>query len=48
MTVGRAAEIMWAYTSPELHDLFVMRRGWTPERFGEFVASALTSALLST
>lgn len=46
VTVERATEIMWAYTSPELYDLFVMRRGWTPERFGEFVASALTAALL--
>ena len=46
VTVERAAEIMWAYTSPELYDLFVIRRGWTPERFGEFVASALTAALL--
>ena len=48
VTVERAAEILWAYTSPELYDLFVMRRGWTPERFGEFVASALTAALLPT
>ena len=48
VTAERAAEILWAYTSPELYDLFVMRRGWTPERFGEFVASALTAALLPT
>ena len=48
VTVERAAEIMWAYTSPELYDLFVIRRGWTPQRFGEFVASALTAALLPT
>lgn len=46
VTVEHATEIMWAYTSPELYDSFVMRRGWTPERFGEFVASALTAALL--
>ena len=48
VTVERAAEIMWAYTSPELYDLFIIRRGWTPQRFGEFVASALTAALLPT
>ena len=48
VTAERAAEILWAYTSPELYDLFVMRRGWTPQRFGEFVASALTAALLPT
>ena len=46
VTVERAAEIMWAYTSPEFYDLLVVGRGWTPDRFGEFVASALAAALL--
>ena len=46
VTVERSAEIMWAYTSPEFYDLLVVGRGWTPDRFGEFVASALAAALL--
>lgn len=46
VTVDRAAQIMWAYSSPDLYDLFVVRRGWTPRQLGEFVASALVAALL--
>jgi AcrR family transcriptional regulator len=45
-TVERAAEIMWGYASAELYDLFVLRRGWSPEQLGEFVADALAAALL--
>jgi hypothetical protein len=46
MTVERAAEIMWGYASAELYDLFVHRRGWSPEQLGEFVADGLAAALL--
>ena len=46
VTVDHAAQIMWAYSSPEIYDLFVVRRGWTPQQLGEFVASALAAALL--
>lgn len=41
-----AAEVMWAYTAPELYQLLVMRRGWTPARLGTFVSDALIAALL--
>ena len=41
-----AAEIMWTYSSPELYRLLVINRGWTPERYGQFVADALIDALL--
>jgi AcrR family transcriptional regulator len=46
VTLDAAAEIMWAYTAPELYDLLVVRRGWSPEDLGAFVASALKVALL--
>jgi AcrR family transcriptional regulator len=46
VTVERAAEIMWGYTSVDLYDLFVVRRGWSPEQLGELVAGALSAALL--
>jgi hypothetical protein len=35
-----------ATCSPELYDLLVIRRGWSPDRFGRFVGHALTAALL--
>lgn len=44
--VTMAGEILWAYSSPELYELLVLTRGWTPERYGTFVADALVAALL--
>jgi len=46
ITVDQAADIMWAYSSPELYELLVIRRGWPAERYGQFIADALRSALL--
>ena len=47
MTVDEAAEILWAYSSPELFGLLVRTRGWPAERYGEFVGDALVAALLT-
>ena len=41
-----AGEVMWTYTSPTLYELLVIRRGWSPQQFGDFIADALTAALL--
>jgi hypothetical protein len=41
-----AAEIMWTYSSPELYQLLVLNRGWSPERYGQFVGESLVDALL--
>jgi len=46
VTVGEAADIQWALSSPELYELLVLRRGWTPELYGQFIAQALAAALL--
>ena len=46
LSVQEAAEIMWAYSSPELYGLLVTSRGWSPDRYGEFVGEALVDALL--
>jgi AcrR family transcriptional regulator len=42
-----AADVMWTCTSPELYDLLVLRRGWTPRQLGDFVAKVLEAALLA-
>ena len=47
LTQARAAEIMWLYSSPDLYDLLVVRRGWTIHSYGQFVTDSLTSALLA-
>ena len=46
MTVAEAADVCWTYTAPELYELLVIRRGWTADRYGRFVADALIDALL--
>jgi hypothetical protein len=46
ITVDQAADTLWAYSSPELYDLLVTRRGWPAERYGQFIAQALIAALL--
>lgn len=45
-SVEEAADIMWTYSSPDLFRLLVLSRGWTTERYGEFVGKSLVAALL--
>ena len=46
VSVARAADVLWTYSSPELYELLVLRRGWVPARFGRFIADAMIDALL--
>ena len=46
ITPEQAADILWTYSSPELYELLVIRRGWSAERYGQFIAQALITALL--
>jgi len=46
ISVEQAADICWAYSSPELYELLVVRRGWPPERYGNFIGQGLIAALL--
>ncbi len=46
LTVKRAGEIMWTYSSPELYELLVLTRGWPLEQYGAFIAEAMIAALL--
>jgi AcrR family transcriptional regulator len=46
ITLEMASDVLWTYSSPELYELLVLRRGWSPERYGRFVAEAMTAALL--
>jgi AcrR family transcriptional regulator len=47
VTLEEARDVLWTYNSVELYDLLVQQRGWTPERYGRWVARALASALLA-
>jgi AcrR family transcriptional regulator len=46
ITEEAAASIVWTLTSPEMHRLLRVDRGWTPERYAEWLADTLTLTLL--
>ena len=46
LSVDDAGQVMWTYSSPELYELLILRRGWTLDRLADFVTDALTAALL--
>ena len=48
ITLDAARDVLWTYSSPELYELLVLRRGWSIERYGRFIADAMIAALLST
>jgi AcrR family transcriptional regulator len=41
-----AAAIVWAMTSPEVHGLLRVARGWSPERYATWLRDSLTRILL--
>lgn len=47
VSLSEAADVMWTYTSAELYESLVLRRGWAVERYGRFVADAISAALLT-
>ena len=46
VSLEEATDVLWTYSSPELYELLVLRRKWTPERYGRFVAGSIQAALL--
>jgi AcrR family transcriptional regulator len=46
ITVQQAGDVMWTYSSPELYELLVVKRGWPAERYGAFITEAMIAALL--
>ena len=46
VTVDQARDTLWIYNSAEIYQLIVIERGWTPDRYGTWIAAALTAALL--
>lgn len=41
-----ARDVLWTYNSAELFQLLVIERGWSPKRYGRWVADALIAALI--
>ncbi len=46
VTTQQAGDIFWACTSPELFQLLVLKRGWTPQRYGQWVTDIFHATLL--
>jgi len=46
VSLEEAQDVLWTCNSAELYDLLVLRRGWSAERYGRWVADALSAALL--
>lgn len=45
LTPERARDIVWAMISPELYELLITDRGWTPDEYERWLARALADAL---
>jgi AcrR family transcriptional regulator len=46
ITLEAATDVLWTYSSPEFYELLVIRRGWSVERYGRFIADAMIAAML--
>jgi AcrR family transcriptional regulator len=39
-------DILWTYNSPELYELLVLNRGWSADRYVDFLRDALRAAIM--
>lgn len=46
ISLKEATDVLWTYSSTELYELLVLRRGWELQRYGRFVANGISAALL--
>lgn len=46
VTIEEARDVLWMCSSPELYDLMVCQRGWSPQRYGQLVATTIEGSLL--
>ena len=47
LTEEDAASIVWMLTSPEVHSLLRVVRGWTAERYRDWLGDTLARSLLT-
>jgi AcrR family transcriptional regulator len=46
ITLAAAADVLWAYSSPDLYDLLVLRGAWSMRRYCRFLSDSMIAALL--
>jgi hypothetical protein len=47
ISMTEARDVLWTFNSAELFQLLVIERGWSPQRYGRWVADALIAALIT-
>ena len=47
VSAEEAGDMLWTCNSPEVYELLVLQRGWTPERYGRWVADTLIAGLIA-
>lgn len=47
LSVEQVADILWAYSSPQVYDLLVLRSGWSLEQYSNFVCAGVGAQLAS-
>src|SRR4051794_12299125 len=45
VSVERARDVLWTYSSPQLYDLLVLRAGWSRDQYANFIADGLAAHL---
>jgi hypothetical protein len=45
LTITRARDILWSFTSRDFYRLLVRERGWTPKEYEEWLARTLLDTL---
>jgi hypothetical protein len=46
LSAEEARDLLWTLNSLAVHDLLVRQRGWSPERYRDWLAAALARELL--
>lgn len=45
LSVRRATDILWTYSSPEVYELLVLRSGWNLQQYAAFISAGITAHL---
>jgi hypothetical protein len=43
--VAKAVDLVWALSGAEVYGMLVVERGWSPDEYGEWLATALAASL---
>jgi hypothetical protein len=47
LSIDEARDLLWTLNALAVHDLLMLHRGWSPERYRDWFADALARELLS-